>query len=59
MNNRLECDACDAVVMHIVISWIGSGKGFVMLVMLLALFFLCAREYFSGSQSSYSFDCPV
>lgn len=45
--------------MHVVIGWIGSGKGFVMLVMLSSMFFVCARVALSGSHSSYRFDCPA
>lgn len=59
MNNRCKCDACEGFVMHVVIGWIGSGKGFVMLVMLSSMFFVCARVALSGSHSSYRFDCPA
>ncbi len=48
MSSRRVCDACDALVMLFVMGWIGSGKGFVMLVMLLAMFSAHARNSFFG-----------
>lgn len=44
MNNRRIGDACDALVMLVVMGWISSGRGFVMLVMLLLGVSVRARE---------------